>query len=355
MTGLPRLGERLPSCVGMTADFRPFSFETQAGRPALIILAHDAPVDALGDGAGPMAAAFAARGADILLLGTEDVVRAAPAGPGWIAVDCGAEFLAGLGVASGAVAVLVADRCLRVARAPVVLAGLWPDGLLAEFLAAVTMLPVEPARVARAPAPVLVLPNLLSGAMCAALVARIDGGDTIDGQIAGIGADGAPVSRVDHARKFRRDLLLPEGDPLQRSLRGDLLAACAPEIARAFQARITHTDRILLARYDAGAGWFSRHRDTNAANIAFREFALSVCLDAEGFEGGEVLFAEYNDHRHAVPTGAGLIFSAALLHEVAPVTAGARHVLLTFLHGAAAEERRLAYEARRIAEQLPAG
>ena len=349
MTGLPEAGgglqpgERLPPCVGMSTDFQPFSFEIQAGRPALMILAHDLAAGALCAGLAGAAAACAARGADLLLLGTEDVVRALPADAPVRAVDCGAGFLARLGVVAGTAMLLVVDRAQRVARCAA-LAGQAPvpAELIDEALAAIDDLPAEPERLVRAPAPVLVLANLLSPWMCRTLVARLADGATMDGEVAGIDADGAPVSRVDHARKSRRDMPFAADDPLQHELRRALLARCAPEMARAFQVRITHTDRLLLARYEAGSGWFRRHRDTNAQNIAFREFALSVCLDAGAFEGGAVLFPEYNDHRHAVPTGAGLIFSAALLHEVMPVTRGARQVLLTFLHGDASEQRRLA-------------
>ena len=46
------------------------------------------------------------------------------------------------------------------------------------------------------------------------------------------------------------------------------------------------------------------------------------------------------------PTGGGLIFSGTLIHEAQPVTRGARYVLLTFLHDAESEARRLAYEAK---------
>jgi len=43
-----------------------------------------------------------------------------------------------------------------------------------------------------------------------------------------------------------------------------------------------------------------------------------------------------------VAAGAAAVFSASLLHEALPVTRGRRYVLLTFMHGAEAEARRLA-------------
>jgi predicted 2-oxoglutarate/Fe(II)-dependent dioxygenase YbiX len=73
---------------------------------------------------------------------------------------------------------------------------------------------------------------------------------------------------------------------------------------------------------------------------------LSLNLNTEDYEGGHLLFPEYNDHRYSPPTGGGVIFSTAVLHEAAPVTFGRRYVLLTFLHSDAAEVRRQAYLAQ---------
>jgi predicted 2-oxoglutarate/Fe(II)-dependent dioxygenase YbiX len=142
--------------------------------------------------------------------------------------------------------------------------------------------------------------------------------------------------------KHRRDLLIEADTVLHSSLRSILLDRCRPQIARAFQVEIAHTDRILLARYDDTGGWFRRHRDNEADSVAFRQFALSVNLNTGEYDGGELLFPEYNDHRHAPPAGGGIVFASSVLHEAAPVTRGSRYVLLTFFHSEAVEARRLA-------------
>ncbi len=90
---------------------------------------------------------------------------------------------------------------------------------------------------------------------------------------------------------------------------------------------------MLVSRYDAGAGCFRRHRDNTADNVAFRQFALSVNLNSEDHEGGDLLLSKRNDNHYRPPTGGRLIFSAAVLHGVAPVTSGRRYLLLTFRHG----------------------
>jgi predicted 2-oxoglutarate/Fe(II)-dependent dioxygenase YbiX len=215
-------------------------------------------------------------------------------------------------------------------------------------LRCVEALPREPSCDVTMPAPVLVLPHLLTRAMCDQLIERFESSPTVDGGIASIDRDGRPCTKVDHSKKHRRDMLISPDDPLHDPVRAILLDCCAPEMAKAFHAEIRHIDRLLLARYDAPGGKFLRHRDNRGKNVAFREFALSVNLRREAFDGGHVSFPEYNDHRYAAPTGTGMIFSSSLLHEATEVTRGHRYVLLTFLHGDAAEARRLAYEAEMV-------
>ena len=78
-----------------------------------------------------------------------------------------------------------------------------------------------------------------------------------------------------------------------------------------------------------------------APGVEFRQFELSINLNSE-YEGGHLLFPEYNSHRYKPGAGAGIIFSCSLLHEAAQVAKGRRYVLLTFLHDAASQARRLA-------------
>jgi predicted 2-oxoglutarate/Fe(II)-dependent dioxygenase YbiX len=354
MNDQPRLlvlpGQRVPFCYGLGADRRFYSFESQAGRPAAMILASQV---ARGDllpllqEFARQSEAFASREADIVVLGTEDVVRGlagdAADVPAIRMIDCGSGFLDRSGVQPGAQVVLVTDRNLRVARRLV--PGQTTD-IVATCLGCLDELPRETARDVSLPAPVLVLPNLLSRELCQGLIETFEASISIDGGVASIDAAGMPQGRVDHDRKRRRDFLIPPGDPLDRGLQKLLLDRCAPEIAKAFQARIAYTDRLLIARYDEAESWFRRHRDNTAENVAFREFAISINLNAEDYEGGHLLFPEYNDHRYRPPSGGGLIFSSSVLHEAVPVTRGRRYVLLTFFHSEAAEARRRAYMAR---------
>lgn len=342
-------GQRVPFCYGIGADRRFYSFELQAGRPAAMILAHQVARSELLQLIQAFAReseAFASRQADILVLGTEDVVRGLAGDAAGAAairmIDCGIGFLARCAW-PGVPVVLVTDRNLRLVRwlAP----GQTAD-VVAACLDCLDELPREEPRDISLPAPVLVLPNLIPRELCRVLIETFEAGISIDGGIASIDAAGMPQGRVDHDRKRRRDFLIPPGEALERGLQNLLMDRCAPEIAKAFQVRIAHSDRLLIARYDEAESWFRRHRDNTAENVAFREFAISVNLNSEDYEGGYLLFPEYNDHRYRPPTGGGLIFSSSVLHEAMPVTRGRRYVLLTFFHSEAAEARRQAYLAR---------
>ena len=339
-------GDRAPACYGVSAERAFYSFEEQYGRPVVLILAGAGAVPGLLPVIQAVSARpdlFEVRDADVLLLLDDNPSSPWRGDPPPIrTIDCG-DFLSRCGVGARESLVLVLDRNLRVATRfqPAVR----PDDV-AACLDCLDDLPREAPRDVSQPAPVLLLPNLLSRDLCRSLIERFESGPSIDGEVARTDAAGNVCSVVDHAKKFRRDMPIGLDDRLHGRLRDLVLSRCAPEIAKAFQARVSHLDRILVSRYDEAAGWFRRHRDNAAANIAFREFALSVNLNTGEYEGGHVLFPEYNDHRYRAPVGGGVIFSTSVLHEVAPITSGRRYVLLTFLHGDAAETRRLAYFAQ---------
>ena len=59
--------------------------------------------------------------------------------------------------------------------------------------------------------------------------------------------------------------------------------------------------------------------------------ALTLNLNSDEYDGGELMFPEYGDYRHKPPAGAAVVFSCSLLHEALPVTRGQRFALLSFL------------------------
>jgi predicted 2-oxoglutarate/Fe(II)-dependent dioxygenase YbiX len=338
---VPR-SDRVPACYGVTAEGVFYSVEEQFGRPAVLILVGIEAVRGLSSAIAEIARCldqFAARDADVMLMVDDNPSRLWPSGPPPVrTIDCG-DFLRRCGVRARQSLLLVLDRNMRIAmRAPLE----EHADVVAACLDCLDRLPRETPRDVCQPAPAIVLPNLLSRNFCARLIDLFESSVTIDGTVSRTDADCNNRNVVDHGKKCRRDMRIAPEDDLHQTLENLLLGRCAPEIAKAFQVKVSHIDRILVSRYDDSGGWFRRHRDNTADNIAFREFAISVNLNTEEYEGGHLLFPEYNDHRYRPPTGGGLIFSAAVLHEATPVTSGCRYVLLTFFHSDAAEARRQA-------------
>jgi predicted 2-oxoglutarate/Fe(II)-dependent dioxygenase YbiX len=331
-------GDKIPFCYGMTRDGGYWSFEDQAGRPAALIFVGQGPIaraNELIEAFATQAAAFADLGADIVVLASAMAPDAAVA-----AVPEGARLILCPNLpAPEHPCVLAADRALRLAAG---LDGRAPQTALAGVLAALAALPREPAAELGCPAPILVTPGVLDADACARLIARFEAGDHQPGAMASVDGGDALVNRIDAAKKHRRDLVIDPTEPLHAEIMAAIEHRLIPEIAKAFQAEIAYVDRILIARYDDTGGYFKRHRDNSSPHVAFREFAVSLNLNTGGYEGGGLLFPEYNDHRHQPPAGSACVFSASLLHEATPVTKGSRYVLLTFLHGEKAEARRVA-------------
>ena len=333
-------GDKLPFCYGMDHRTQAYwSFEDQAGRPCVLIAVGEAPPSAVAgliEAFALEARALSALGAQVRLLpraGTPGWATAAVPPPVELAHNLGAELVE---AGRSAVRVLVADRALRLVAE--VEAGGEPKAAVRAALQALGALAGE----RPLPAPVLIAPRVLDADACARLIARFEGGDHAQGAMASEDAGGAAIRRIDPSKKRRRDLALDADEPLHAEIVAALSTRLVPEIARAFQRQVAHLDRILIARYDDTGGWFKRHRDNSSAHLAYREFAVSLNLNTDAYEGGELLFPEFNDHRYSPPAGGALVFSASLLHEAAPVTRGRRYVALSFLHGEEAEQRRLA-------------
>ena len=60
-------------------------------------------------------------------------------------------------------------------------------------------------------------------------------------------------------------------------------------------------------------------------------FALSINLNTDEYDGGDLRFPEYGPHLYRPELGAALVFSCSLIHEALPVTRGRRFVLLNFM------------------------
>ena len=136
------------------------------------------------------------------------------------------------------------------------------------------------------------------------------------------------------------------------ALQARVLRRLVPQIERAFQFRVSRMERYIVACYDAETGgYFRPHKDNTTLGTAHRRFAVSINLNAEDYEGGDLRFPEFGMRTYRPPTGGAVVFSCSLLHEAVPVTRGRRFGLFTFLH----DESRDAQYRRMLAEQQARG
>lgn len=181
-------------------------------------------------------------------------------------------------------------------------------------------------------APVLAVPRVFEPAFCRRLMAEYDrlGGEE-SGFMREIG--GRTVEMRDYGHKRRADCLI-EDETLRAGIRARIERRLLPELQKAFQYKATRIERYIVACYDGdgSGGYFRPHRDNTTRGTAHRRFAVTINLNAEDYEGGELRFPEFGDRRYRAPTGGAVVFSCSLLHEALAVTRGRRFACLPFLY-----------------------
>lgn len=186
--------------------------------------------------------------------------------------------------------------------------------------------------------PVLILRDLLEPEICHALIAAWEAGKRYVG---GVAADRGGAHDVDQRIKRREDLALHDRSPEARACFAAFRHRLFPEIRKVFQFEVTRSEALRIGCYDAAAGGrFLAHRDDSTPHTAHRRFALSVNLNSGEYEGGALSFPEYGPPHYAPPTGGGVVFSCALLHEALPVIRGRRFGMFCFFYGEAEEAER---------------
>ncbi|MFV3075316.1 2OG-Fe(II) oxygenase [Niveispirillum fermenti] len=194
-------------------------------------------------------------------------------------------------------------------------------------------------------APVLIVPDIFEPAFCQYLIAlyRQDGG-TDSGFMRDVG--GKTVGIIDHGFKRRRDMDIQD-EKTRIAARQRIERRLLPVIARSLQFRVTRMERYIVACYDGDdQGFFSPHRDNTTRATAHRRLAVSINLNAEAFEGGDLHFPEFGSRSYRPPTGGAVVFSCSLLHGAMPVTSGTRYAFLPFLYdeeGAKQREENVRY------------
>jgi hypothetical protein len=176
------------------------------------------------------------------------------------------------------------------------------------------------------PAPVIVLPNVFDHGLCDQLVKLYDNGVSRDS-----GFMRHNVEVFDRSFKSRRDYLI-EDEGIKTSIQKRIAACIVPEIRKLFFMDVTRMERFLVAKYAADEnGHFNPHRDNGQRVTAHRRFAVSLALN-DDFEGGDLLFPEYNRKPHKIPKGWAIVFPCAILHALERVTRGNRYAFLPFLY-----------------------
>jgi predicted 2-oxoglutarate/Fe(II)-dependent dioxygenase YbiX len=215
----------------------------------------------------------------------------------------------------------------------------WPIEAAAEAFAQVEVFD-DPETHAGAPmhAPVLIVPRVFEPEFCRRLIdVYTQHGGFASGVMRDVG--GKTVGVVDDFKK-RRDAYVEDVD-LQRQVQRRIARRLIPQIEKAFMFKATRLERYLVARYDADdGGYFRPHRDNTTLATTHRQFACSINLNAEEFEGGDLRFPEFGARTYRPPTGGAVIFSCSLLHEATPVTAGTRYAFLPFLYDEASAKIR---------------
>jgi predicted 2-oxoglutarate/Fe(II)-dependent dioxygenase YbiX len=180
-------------------------------------------------------------------------------------------------------------------------------------------------------APLLVVPDVLGPEQCAELIAVWEQqGHSETGVESSTG--GGRAEQRSAQLKRRRDHVV--GDPQRsRELAATIGRRVMPELSKAFAYHASRFEGFKIACYQASdRGFFSAHRDNLSPATAHRRFALTLNLN-DGYQGGQLRFAEYGPELYRPAPGAALLFSCSHLHEVLEVTAGRRFVLLSFLFG----------------------
>jgi peroxiredoxin/predicted 2-oxoglutarate/Fe(II)-dependent dioxygenase YbiX len=311
------------------------------GRPLLLLFCPPG-----GEGPAGLLAAFRDRHADFAALDATihavsrqplEANRAAHASlrlPFKLLTDATGDIFRTYGAGDALLAVIL-DPAHRIAR---MLRAATPADLAEAALAYLRQtFPVRETRV-QAQAPILLLPRVLAEADCARLVELFHRPVNI-WATDGFRSEGHSKEqgdfKVDHAGVYGQLTEYVVRDPaLQQFLDQRFNRRVAPEMRKAFQTGVSQREHYRIARYDSSSGGVLHpHRDNAIKETAHRRFTVTINLNAGEYEGGALRFREYGDHFYEVERGTAVVWSATLLHEVMPVTKGARFVLGVHMYG----------------------
>jgi peroxiredoxin/predicted 2-oxoglutarate/Fe(II)-dependent dioxygenase YbiX len=188
-------------------------------------------------------------------------------------------------------------------------------------------------------APILVVPRVFEPELCRELIQMFEQNESYDSGFM-LEKDGRTVGKLDHSFKRRRDYEITDEQVLQATV-VRIHDRLVPEIDKAFGFHATRIERYLVCCYEATTSdHFHPHRDNTTTGTAHRRFAVSIFLNPDEYEGGDVRFPEFGSKTYRAEQGGAVVFSCSLLHEVVPMIRGRRFAFLPFLYDDAAAELR---------------
>jgi predicted 2-oxoglutarate/Fe(II)-dependent dioxygenase YbiX/peroxiredoxin len=193
-------------------------------------------------------------------------------------------------------------------------------------------------------APILMIPGVFDNSLCQRLIELFNKNG---GHESGFmkEKDGLSVLQKNDLVKKRRDYDLRsdlKNTDLIHEINYRINTRITPEILKAHHFKVEYTERHMVCCYDANTGgYFLPHRDDTTTATVHRRFAVTINLNSEEYEGGDLRFPEYGTATYRAPTGGAAVFSCSLLHEAMPVTHGKRYAFVPFLYDSAGEKIRL--------------
>jgi len=169
------------------------------------------------------------------------------------------------------------------------------------------------------------IPGILSAEEVARFRRELDAADWTDGRET-VGAQGARV---------KRNLQLPDASPLKQQLGQAVLNALGRSPLYFAAALPLRTIPPRFNRYEGG-GHYGFHVDGSVMSVAASEGQPAMTLrtdlsctlflsEPDEYDGGELIVSDtYGEHEVKLPAGDLILYPSSSLHQVAPVTRGAR-------------------------------
>lgn len=181
-------------------------------------------------------------------------------------------------------------------------------------------------------APALIIDHVFEPEFCESLISTYhQQGNESSGILRQV--DDRMVYQADETTKIRREHRV-EDPQLKQAIEQRLARRVLPEIQITSHYPITQYEGFKVVCYSASDnGYFKTHRDNDGQDTQHRRFALTLNLNSDQYQGGELRFPEYSHDYYKPKTGSAIVFSCSIAHEALPVTQGERYALVSFFYG----------------------